>query len=119
MRFSIGDLVVEKKINHWYFSNYGYGGYTMTPYYTAQEYWDEYYDRLSTRKPLLGIVVDIAQSDPLHYFGSESEESQMTYKVLWLNIERDDYMMNRYFYGDELRLLSKINRKTDEAGGEK
>jgi len=114
VRFSIGDLVAEKKVNHWYFSGSGHGyGYTMYPYYTPDEYWDEYYERAQSKTPSIGIVIDVKENDPAGYY---QMETFMTYRVMWLNLEEHDYMMNRWFYGDELRLLSKINRSKSEEG---
>ena len=111
MRFSIGDLVVEKTINHWYFTTYGYN-FSMSPYY-SDGYWEEYYDRAKEREPLIGLVIDVRVGEPSFYY--DGEVNHQTYKVLWLNVDLDDYMMQRYFFGDELRLLSKINHNQ---GGE-
>ena len=107
MRFSIGDLVVEKTLNHWYFTAYDYG-FTMQGYY-SEDYWGEYYEKRKEKEPLIGLIVDIRESTPSPFFDLESDTCHQTYKVMWLNVGPDDYMMSRYFFGDELRLLSKIN----------
>ena len=108
MRFSVGDLVAEKKINHWYFAEGEYGyGYTLAPHYAPAEYWDEYYDRAKNRSPVVGIVMEAKENDLQGYYETEA---YMTYRIMWLNTEDDDWMMSRWFYGDELRLLSKTNR---------
>ena len=82
----------------------------MSPYY-SEGYWEEYYEKSSERQPLIGLVIDIRIG---YGQGMYSDGlSHKTYKVVWLNIEPNDYMMNRYFFGDELRLLSKINHNQE------
>ena len=110
MRFSIGDLVAEKTINHWYFTTYGYN-FSMSPYY-SDGYWEEYYDKTKDREPLVGLIIDIKDGSHDPYYTTDA--SSKTYKILWLNVSEDDYMMNRYFFGDELRLLSKINYNQED-----
>ena len=104
MKFSIGDLVVEKRVNHWYFADSHYG-YSIFPYY-ENNYWDEYYKDSLDKKPNIGIVIEVYKNPPNGY----QVELYETYRVMWLNCPaQESYMMNRQFYSDELRLLSKIN----------
>ena len=113
VKFSIGDLVAEKKVNHWYFADNHYGfGYALSPYYAPDEYWDEYYERAKNRTPAIAIIMDAKENDFTGYYEANT---LMTYRIMWLNAEEDDYMMSRWFYGDELRLLSKINRPANPA----
>jgi len=109
MKFSIGDLVVEKRVNHWFFS---LGQYSMYPY--ENDYWDEYYKDSLQKKPNIGIVIEVFKNPPDGY----QVEIFQTYRVMWLNCSNQDmFMMNRHFYSDELRLLSKINNEdSDETG---
>jgi len=108
MRFSIGDLVVEKTVNHWYFTAYGYG-FTMSPYYSEEDYWGEYYEKQKEKEPLIGLIIDIRESQPSPFFDADPDICHRTYKIMWLNTSPNDFMISRYFFGDELRLLSKIN----------
>jgi hypothetical protein len=106
-------LVVEKRINHWYFTTYG-EGYAMLPYHTG-DYWDEYYCQSLDKKPLLGIVLEVAVNHANGFY----VDKYRTYRVMWLNCpDRERFMMNRQFYGDELRLLSKINYSQEGCGDE-
>lgn len=108
MRFSVGDLVAEKKTNHWFFTNYGLYGYA----HPSSEYWDEYYERTKHQKPLIGIVIEVVEKDEEDYYIINKYN---TYKVMWINCtDHMTYLMDRYFFGDELRLISKINNDVDE-----
>ena len=114
MKFLIGDLVVEKRVNHWFFATRSYG-YTMLPYPYEGDYWDEYYKDSLDKKPYIGIVIEIFKNPPNGY----QLELYQTYKVMWLNCPRQEqFMMTRRFYGDELRLLSKINYNENEGRDE-
>ena len=115
MRFSIGDLVVEKTINHWYFTTYGYN-FSMSPYY-SDGYWEEYYDKAKQREPYIGLIIDIKDTEP-PLATYDTDINYRTYKVMWLNVQDDDYMMHRYFFGDELRLISKINHAQEKEADE-
>ena len=111
MRFLVGDLVTEKTLNHWYFTTYGYG-FSMSPEYYPDGYWDDYYENAKNKKPRIGIIIDIKDHAGYEFYGDDANHK--TYKVMWLNLGADDYMMDRYFFGDELRLLSKIYQGKDE-----
>ena len=115
VRFSIGDLIVEKRMNHWFYAGDTYGfGYTMSPYYSPS-YWEDYYEVAKTKKPPVGIVIDVKENEPTGYYQADVF---MSYRVMWLNLdeESDAFLMERWFYGDELRLLSKINRSRTSEG---
>ena len=106
--FSIGDLVIEKRFNFWYFSHPGIYGYEP---HASSEYWDEYNIRYKNAKPLIGIVIEIVKNDANDYYA----ERYTTYKVMWLSLsEQEHFLKDRYFFSDELRLLSKINHSQEE-----
>ena len=110
MRFSIGDLVTERKSNYWYFHSYGFGRHLT--YDSIYEYWNAYDEEEERRSiPIIGIVMSIESNEANDYY----TESYYTYRVWWINCPPDEsYLMQRYFYEDELRLLSKINTSTVE-----
>ena len=113
MRFSVGDLVTERKSNYWYFHSYGFG---MHPTYdSVYDYWDAYGERMEQPEravPIIGVVMEIVMHDANSYY----TETYSTYRIWWLNCPNDElYLMQRYFYEDELRLLSKINTNSSES----
>ena len=104
MRFSVGDLVTERRTNYWHFHSYGYGFRLRD----IHDYWDDYYNnvRFEPYVPTVGIIIRIDYNDANSFY----TETYNTYRVWWINCPVDEqYMMQRSFYGDELRLLSKIN----------
>ena len=106
MRFSVGDLVAEKRTNHWYFTSYGVYAHQYS------EHIGEYYNKTSGHKPLIGIIIDVMDNLDSNYY---IDGAYLTYKVMWINIDpQEAYLMDRYFFGDELRLISKINNNLEE-----
>lgn len=114
MRFSIGDLVTERKSNYWYFHSFGFHSHSP-PYENIYEYWSGYEDydedTMSKSMPIVGIVMDVETNDANSYY----TQSFFTYRIWWINCSPDEgYLMQRWFYEDELRLLSKINTSNAE-----
>ena len=108
MKFSIGDLVTERKSNLWYLTQET--TYEYFPYlpHSMSEYWNEH---INKRKEdiSIGIITNIYENEPNSYYVVK----YYTYSVLWTTVNNNSFSSNmnhRHFLEDELRLLSKINR---------
>ena len=102
--FKVGDLVAESYRPYWYYGMdsfyYGYGyGYD----FRDEDYW--------TKPPhaggvVVGLVVEVTTREP---YPTEYHVALSTvYRVKWLNAPYGDWRDWRYFYEDELKLLSSV-----------
>lgn len=109
MKFSIGDLVTERKSSLWYLTqqtNFDY--YPYIPH-GMSEYWNDYASKKAQDEKLsIGIVTAVYENEPNSYY----TERYCTYEVLWTSVGTDLFnnLKRKRFMEDELRLLSKINR---------
>jgi len=108
VKFSVGDLVTERKSNLWYLTQEtSYEYYPHIPH-SMSEYWVDYANKRRTEKLSIGIVMAVKENEPNSYY----MERYYTYEVLWTSVSESasNSVMNRQFLEDELRLLSKINK---------
>lgn len=112
MKFSVGDLVTERKSNLWYLTQET--TYEYFPYlpHSMSEYWTDYVNNRQASKLSIGIIIDIYENEPNSYF----VEKYFTYNVMWTNVDVGSFnnMNHKHFLEDELRLLSKINKRISE-----
>lgn len=108
VKFSIGDMVTERKTNFWYLTQEtAYEYYPYLPH-SMSEYWDEYAKKNKKDDVAIGIVTGIYKNEPNSYFA----EVYYTYSVLWTSMPEKDrsFLNSRLYLEDELRLLSKVNK---------
>ena len=107
VKFSVGDLVTERKTNLWYLTQYS--SYDYYPHYphSMSEYWLDHESR-QNEEISIGIITEIHENEPNAYYVVK----YYTYSVLWTTIGKPSFsnMNHRQYLEDELRLLSKINK---------
>ena len=107
MKFSVGDLVTERKTNLWYLTQYS--SYDYYPHYphSMSEYWLDHESR-QNEEISIGIITEIHENEPNAYYVVK----YYTYSVLWTTIGKPSFsnMNHRQYLEDELRLRSKINK---------
>ena len=108
VKFSIGDLVTERKSNLWYLTQETSYEYFPHLPHSMSEYWTDYVNKREAAALSIGIIIDIHDNEPNSYF----VDRYYTYEVLWTNMPDNTFrtMSHKLFLEDELRLLSKINR---------
>lgn len=92
--FKIGDLVAEDYSLYWYFHNKSYNWIANEADPSAGE-----------PKQVIGIVMDVRKRYPDQFF----DIPYFVYHVKWFNPPQGANMDARYFYEDELILLSRAH----------
>jgi len=93
MQFRVGDLVAEDPSLYWNFSRSSY--IFMTEEADPSE---------GDHRKVIGIVMSVHKRFPDAFF----DIPYFVYKVKWLNAP-NKYWDDKYFYADELELLSRVN----------
>lgn len=112
VKFSVGDLVTERKSNLWYLTQETTYEYFPHVPHSMSEYWTDYVNNRQASKLSIGIIIDVYENEPNSYF----VEKYFTYNVMWTNVDAGSFnnMNHKHFLEDELRLLSKINKGISE-----
>ena len=92
--FKIGDLVAEDYSLYWYFHNKSYNWIANEADPSEGE-----------PKQVIGIVMDVRKRYPDQFF----DIPYFVYHVKWFNPPQGANMDARYFYEDELVLLSRAH----------
>lgn len=92
--FKIGDLVAEDYSLYWYFHNKSYNWIANEADPSEGE-----------PKQVIGIVMDVRKRYPDQFF----DIPYFVYHVKWFNPPQGTNMDARYFYEDELILLSRAH----------
>lgn len=92
--FKIGDLVAEDYSLYWYFHNKSYNWIANEADPSEGE-----------PKQVIGIVMDVRKRYPDQFF----DIPYFVYHVKWFNPPQGANMDARYFYEDELILLSRAH----------
>ena len=98
MRFRVGDLVAENTNLYWRFSKSSF-------VYMSEEADPLEGDAMKT----IGIVISVHKRFPDAFF----DIPYIVYKIKWLNAPEGNIFDNKYFYDDELELLSRVNYDDD------
>lgn len=94
MPLRVGDLVSEDHNLYWQFS---------TRSYIFQR--DEADPSIGAPKKIIGIIMSVHKRFPDAFF----EIPYYVYKIKWLNAPEGVMWDDKYFYEDELVLLSRVN----------
>lgn len=96
MPLRVGDLVAEDYNLYWKFSSRSY-------------VWirDESDPSVGEPKQIIGIIISVHKRFPDAFF----EIPYYVYKIKWLNAPEGIMWDDKYFYGDELVLLSRVSRE--------
>lgn len=94
MRFRVGDLVAENENLYWRFSRSSF-------IFISEEADPSEGDAKRT----LGVVMSVHKRFPDAFF----DIPYYVYKIKWLNAKEGNYWDDKYFYEDELELLSRVN----------
>ncbi len=97
--FKIGDLVAEDYSLYWYFHNKSYNWIANEADPSEGE-----------PKQVIGIVMDVRKRYPDQFF----DIPYFVYHVKWFNPPQGANMDARYFYEDELVLLSRAHGVWEE-----
>ena len=97
MRFRIGDLVAEDTSLYWRFSRNSF--IYMNEDAPPQD---------GEPKKTIGIIMSVHKRFPDAFF----DIPYFVYKIKWLNAP-DGFWDTKYFYEDELELLSRVNHDDD------
>lgn len=98
MRFRVGDLVAENYNLYWRFSRNSF------------VYLNEEADPSEGEpRKVIGIIVSVHKRFPDAFF----DIPYYVYKVKWLNATQGAVWDDKYFYEDELELLSRVNQEDD------
>ena len=98
MRFRVGDLVAEDTNLYWRFSKNSF-------VFMSEESDPSEGDIMKT----IGIVISVHKRFPDAFF----DIPYYVYKIKWLNAREGQIWDDKYFYGDELELLSRVNHDDD------